>query len=215
MIKFKVYSKYEENLSHKLDILLLYADSLVRERESVIRDIKQMNENLKNDDVFSLRTKTNIQGCENLDGIKIDNNENKTEEKRRRFSEVGSLFHKSVETFSELKEQNLNHQRNKRKKEVSFRFFNHFIILMIKPFIYTFSNMIEEDVIMEQPDTALDDIGEDQQLQGLENNIEEKYWMDNIEIDPEHIVNVLRYAFAICLVAVSAKLLFDVFFLPN
>ena len=69
---------------------------------------------------------------------------------------------------------------------------------------------------MEQPDTALDDIGEDQQLlQGLENKIEEKYWMDNIEIDPEHIVNVLRYAFAICLVAVSAKLLFDVFFLPN
>ena len=96
MIIFKVYSKYEENLSHKLDILILYADSLVRERESVIRDIKQMSENLKNDDVFPLRTKTTIQGCENLDEIKIDNNENKTEEKRekrrRRFSEVGSLF---------------------------------------------------------------------------------------------------------------------------
>ena len=128
MIIFKVYSKYEENLSHKLDILILYADSLVRERESVIRDIKQMSENLKNDDVFPPRSKTNIQGCENLDEIKIDNNENKTEEKRekrrRRFSEVGSLFHKSVETFSESKEQTSNHQRNKRKKEVSFRLFN-------------------------------------------------------------------------------------------
>ena len=131
MIIFKVYPKYEENLSHKLDILLLYADSLVRERESVIRDIKQMNENLKNDDVIPPRTKTNSQGCENLDEIKIDNNENKTEEKRekrRRFSEVGSLFHKSVETFSELKEQNSNHQRNKRKKEVSFRLLFNLLI---------------------------------------------------------------------------------------
>ena len=68
---------------------------------------------------------------------------------------------------------------------------------------------------MEQPDSALDDIEEDQLPQGLDKNIEEKYWMDNIEIDPEYVVNVLRYAFAICLVAVCAKLLFDVFFLPN
>ena len=106
-------------MSHKLDILLLYADSLVRERESVLRDIKQMNENLKNDDVDPQRTKTS-QGCENIDEIKLDINENKTSEKRRRFSEVGS-FHKTVETLSELKEQNTNHQKSKRKKEVSFR----------------------------------------------------------------------------------------------
>ena len=68
---------------------------------------------------------------------------------------------------------------------------------------------------MEQPDTALEDIGEDQQPQGFEKTIEEKSWTDNIEIDPEYVVNVLRYAFAICLVAVSSKLLFDVFFLKN
>ena len=68
---------------------------------------------------------------------------------------------------------------------------------------------------MEKPDTALEGIGEDQQPQGFEQTIEDKSWTDNIEIDPEYVVNVLRYAFAICLVAVSSKLLFDVFFLQN
>ena len=68
---------------------------------------------------------------------------------------------------------------------------------------------------MEQPDTALENIGEDQHPQGFEKTIEDKSWTDNIEIDPEYVVNVLRYAFAICLIAVSSKLLFDVFFLQN
>ena len=108
-------------MSHKLDILLLYADSLVRERETVLRDIKQMNENFKNDNIVPQRNKTTSEGCENLDEIKLDNDENKTAvERRRRFSEVGS-FHKSAETFLELKEQNANQRNSKRKKEVSFR----------------------------------------------------------------------------------------------
>ena len=44
-----------------------------------------MNENLKNDDVDPQRTKT-TQGCENLDEIKLDNNENKTSEKKKSHS---------------------------------------------------------------------------------------------------------------------------------
>ena len=81
-----------------------------------------MNENLKNDNIVPQRNKTTSQGCENLDEIKLDNDENKTAaERRRRFSEVGS-FHKTAETFSEVKEQNANQRNNKRsKKEVSFR----------------------------------------------------------------------------------------------
>ena len=80
-----------------------------------------MNENLKNDNIVPQRNKTTSQGSEKLNEIKLDNDENKTAaERRRRFSEVGS-FHKTAETFSEVKEQNANQRNNKRKKEVSFR----------------------------------------------------------------------------------------------
>ena len=95
-----------------------------------------MNENLKNDNIVPQRNKTTSQGCENLDEIKLDNDENKTAaERRRRFSEVGS-FPKSAETFSELKEQDANQRNNKRKKEVSFRLeliyqFNKFLSVYI------------------------------------------------------------------------------------
>lgn len=65
---------------------------------------------------------------------------------------------------------------------------------------------------MEQPDTSLDIIGEDKQPKGFVKTDEENNWLDSIEIDQEHVINVLRYAFAVCLVAVSAKILFDICF---
>ena len=65
---------------------------------------------------------------------------------------------------------------------------------------------------MEQPDTSLDIIGEDKQPKGFVKTDEENNWLDSIEIDQEHVINVLRYAFAVCFVAVSAKHLFDICF---
>ena len=84
--------------------------------------------------------------------------------------------------------------------------------IIIKTF-FTFSNKIE-DVITEETSTAvtLESIGEHQQPQDLEKAVEEKYWLDTVEIDPEYFVNILRYAFAVCLIAVSAKILFNVLF---
>ena len=63
---------------------------------------------------------------------------------------------------------------------------------------------------MEQPGTALDIIGEDQQPKDFEKN-EEYNRLDSNELDQEYVVDLLRYAFAVCLVAVSAKFLLDVF----
>ena len=67
---------------------------------------------------------------------------------------------------------------------------------------------------MEQPGTALDIIGEDQQPKDFEKN-EEHNRLDSSEMDQEYVVDLLRYAFAVCLVAVSAKILLDVFLHPN
>ena len=84
-----------------------------------------MNDNLKNYDIVP---DMKIQEIENLDDkMKMNTSENKTAEKRRRFSEVGS-FHKSfIDTSSDLKEQNTNQQRSKRKKEVSFRLWSLYL----------------------------------------------------------------------------------------
>ena len=67
---------------------------------------------------------------------------------------------------------------------------------------------------MEQPGTALDITGEDQQPKDFEKN-EEHNRLDSSEMDQEYVVDLLRYAFAVCLVAVSAKILLDVFLHPN
>ena len=83
--------------------------------------------------------------------------------------------------------------------------------ISLKVLLFAFSNKVE-DVIMEQPDTTLEIIGEDKQPKGFEKTTNEgNNWLDRIETDQEHVINVLRYTFAVCLVAVSAKIIFDIF----
>ena len=43
--------KYEENLSKQLDMLQIYADSLVRGREAICREIKEINNNINDDKI--------------------------------------------------------------------------------------------------------------------------------------------------------------------
>merc|ERR1711892_404143 len=43
--------KYEENLSKQLDMLQIYAESLVRGREAIIREIKEINNNINDDKI--------------------------------------------------------------------------------------------------------------------------------------------------------------------
>ena len=82
--------------------------------------------------------------------------------------------------------------------------------ISLKVLLFAFSNKVE-DVIMEQPDTNWE-IGEDKQSKGFEKTTNEgNNWLDRIETDQEHVINVLRYTFAVCLVAVSAKIIFDIF----
>ena len=53
-----VLFQYEESLSQKLDILMLYSESLVRARESVLREISQMNETLQQDDLMTINSRS-------------------------------------------------------------------------------------------------------------------------------------------------------------
>ena len=45
------YFKYEESVSQKMDILTLYSESLIRANEETLREIKEINELLKNNDI--------------------------------------------------------------------------------------------------------------------------------------------------------------------
>ena len=45
-------------MSQKLDILMLYSESLVRARESVMREISQMNETLQQDDLMTINSRS-------------------------------------------------------------------------------------------------------------------------------------------------------------
>ena len=78
-----------------------------------------------------------------------------------------------------------------------------------------FSNKLD-DVILEHMEKSniQEDIRkkEKEASQDIEDTLEEKYWMDSIEIDPELAVNVLRYVFAVCLLAVSIQILYNVIF---
>ena len=56
-------------MSQKLDILMLYSESLVRAKESVVREIGEINETLQSDDELALRTLARKQASEERDSV--------------------------------------------------------------------------------------------------------------------------------------------------
>merc|ERR1712110_180210 len=50
--------KYEENLSKQLEILMIYSEGLIRARETIAREIKEINENMDDDTIVMAIAKT-------------------------------------------------------------------------------------------------------------------------------------------------------------
>jgi len=87
--------KYEENLSKQLDMLQIYADSLVRGREAICSEIKEINNNI-NDDKIALaiaRKQEEISGSVEETDPNVNDFENvveQTEQFLKKFSVGGS-----------------------------------------------------------------------------------------------------------------------------
>ena len=170
---------------------MLYSESLVRGKESVQREIKELNETLKIDEsAMAAFSKKQEESIDTLDSIEPcqDAIKDKKETLDRRFS---------VFDITKLK---LEKQRSK----------NETVPLAPQP-SFNETDEVEESSELQKSVSIEKQPLRSRKLDIVDNSYGLGYRFENFELDTEYVIKVVRHLFAACLVAASCSILFHSF----
>jgi len=196
--------KYEESVSQKMDILTLYSESLIRANEETLREIKEINELLKNNDIELSSPAVDQNNDKSNDGnSKL--NDIKNEKLTRKYS-IG--FHSER---GRLERQRAISQPFLERKSSSIPQLNRRV---------TFNELVDVGSINEEEDvneTSTDNLSERSEIHQyyelfLEYWSEIQGWIENLsDVDYEFAMKLFRQFISAVLFSISVWIVIETF----